>query len=145
MFLGKFAAQLDDSERLAVPAAFRADSIAGLFVMQGLDRNLMALTTAAFEAFYQHVRSLNLTDPLARLLLRLVLGSAHQVRLDEHGTFRIPSELAGFAHLTDRLTLVGQGDYFEIWSTEVWQTQESLMKDAASNANRFSALTVATR
>ena len=145
MFLGKFAAQLEDSERLALPATFKADSIAGLFVMQGLDRNLMALTTAAFEAFYQHVRSLNLTDPLARLLLRLVLGSAHQVRLDEDGSFSVPGELAGFAHLTDRLTLVGQGDYFEIWSTEVWQTQESLMKDVASNANRFSALTLATR
>lgn len=145
MFLGKHAARLDGQNRFTVPVAFMSGSQAGLVLMQGLDRNLMALTPHAFDAIYEQARSLNLTDPAARMLLRLVLGTAQPTRPDSQGALEVPAGLSHYAALRDELTLVGQGEMFEIWAAEIWQAQETLLQDANSNSMRFSSLNLATR
>ena len=43
---------------------------------QGFDRNVQVLTAGAFQQLYRQAASLNIADPLARLMLRLFLGSA---------------------------------------------------------------------
>jgi len=91
------------------------------------------------------VVSLNIADPLARILLRLILGTAHEVHLDKNGHLPIPDELKEFANLHEDVLVVGQGDYFEIWSADLWNNQETQLKDADTNSSRFSQLTVATR
>ncbi|MGA7606285.1 MAG: division/cell wall cluster transcriptional repressor MraZ, partial [Anaerolineales bacterium] len=57
----------------------------------------------------------------------------------------IPDELKEFANLNEDVLLVGQGDYFEIWSADLWNNQESQLRDADTNSDRFSRLNVATR
>ncbi len=89
--------------------------------------------------------SLNIADPLARLLLRLILGTAHELGLDADGQLTVPQELREFASLQKDILLVGQGEYFEIWASDLWDQQETQLRDAEANASRFSALTVATR
>jgi MraZ protein len=111
-------------------------------VTQGFDRNLQVLTNDAFQAIYRTVVSLNIANPLARLLLRLILGTAHELGVDANGQFTIPEELKQFANLQNDILLIGQGEYFEIWSPEAWGKQEAQIRDAESNADRFSALTI---
>ena len=41
--------------------------------------------------------------------------------------------------------LVGQGDYLEIWSPELWNVQAAELQDAETNAARFSMLSISTR
>lgn len=112
---------------------------------QGFDRNLQVLTAGAFREVYRKATSLNIADPLARLLLRLFLGSAVQFHTDLKGVVIVPNELKEFAHIGQDLLLVGQGDYFEIWAPELWSMQEAQLQDADANSSRFSALTVTTR
>jgi MraZ protein len=128
-----------------VPSAFRQDLAGGAYVTQGFDRNLQVLTTRAFQEISQRAMSLNMADPLARLLLRLILGTAHALETDTQGYLTIPDELKDFAGLQQEVLLVGQGTYFEIWAPDLWATQEAELRDAESNARRFSALTVATQ
>jgi MraZ protein len=145
LFLGKFSRTLDTKGRFSVPPAFRGPLAAGAYVTQGFDRNLQVLTTEAFQEIYRTVASLNIANPLARLLLRLILGSAHVSEVDSTGQLDIPEELKEFANLNGNVFLIGQGEYFEIWSPEAWDTQEAQIRDAESNAARFSALTITAR
>ncbi len=145
LFLGKYPCTLDKRNRFLAPPIFREQFPGGLYITQGFDRNLLVFRTSAFNEIYQRVTSLNITDPLSRLLLRLILGTAHELEMDGHGHVIVPDDLKGFASLANDILLIGQGDYFEIWAPESWAHQEVELSDAATNANRFSALMVATR
>ncbi len=142
MFLGKFSRTLDASSSFSLPPTFAGLLSTGAYLTQGFDRNLQVLSNAAFHEIYRTVASLNITNPLARLLLRLVLGSAQELRADANGQFTIPEELKQFANLQNDIFVIGQGEYFEIWAPELWGLQEAQLRDAETNASRFSALTV---
>jgi division/cell wall cluster transcriptional repressor MraZ len=111
---------------------------------QGFDRNLQVMTAGAFRQLYQKAAALNIADPLARLLLRLFLGNAVELP-QPTSSVAIPDSLREFAELHENVLLIGQGDYFEIWSPELWGQQETQLKDAEANASRFATLTLGTR
>jgi MraZ protein len=145
LFLGKFSRTLDHNSRFSVPSSFRGQLAAGAYVTQGFDRNLQVLTIDAFQEIYRTVVSLNIANPLARLLLRLILGTAQESGVDADGQLIIPEELKDFANLKNDIFVIGQGEYFEIWSPDLWGKQEAQLSDAETNASRFSELTVTTR
>ncbi len=145
MLLGKFSRTMNKQNRFALPPQFGAELAGGAYITQGFDRNLQVLSAGAFKEICSRVMALNIADPLARMLLRLILGNAHEFRTDEHDSVEIPEELREFAHLSQEVLLVGQGDYFEIWSPEFWASQEAELRDAETNARRFAALTIAIR
>ncbi len=145
MFLGKFSRTLDAKSRFSVPATFREQLNSGVYLTQGFDRNVQVLTTSAFQQIYRTVMSLNIANPLARLLLRLILGTAHESGVDDDGHITVPHDLKDFANLQEDVFLIGQGDYFEIWAPDLWDQQEAQVKDVETNSGRFSALTVTTR
>jgi MraZ protein len=145
LFLGKYSAAIDQEGRFVAPPAYRQQLLGGLYMLRGFDRNLLVFPQAPFENIYRSLTSQNIADPLARLLLRLLLGTAHELELDASGNLVIPAELQEFAELTPDLLLVGQGDYFEVWQPDLWRKQEIQLNDVGANSNRFSALLVATR
>ena len=145
MFLNQYRHSFDDKDRLTIPAKFRTLPEEGAYVVQGLDQNLMILPPAVFEIVYNRLMALNLTEPGARLLRRIILGNALPVVPDGAGRILLTDNLRTYAGLTNEVVFVGQGDYFEIWSPELWQEQENQINDAATNAQRFAALDLKTR
>jgi MraZ protein len=127
-----------------MPSAFKAELTGGAYMTQGFDRNLQVLTAGAFQELYRRTAALNTADPLARLLLRLFLGSAVEVP-QPRTNVAIPDNLKEYAGLQQNVLLIGQGDYFEIWSPDLWSEQESQLRDAEANASRFATLTLGTR
>ncbi len=145
MFLGQYQHSLDDKNRLTIPARFRELLSEGAFITQGFDRNLMVLTSSAFEQVYERLNAMNMADPAARLLRRLILGNAYQVEVDKAGRILLPQPLREFAALDGEAVIVGQGDYFEVWSLSAWQEQQQKLADAEANAQRFATLNLTTR
>jgi MraZ protein len=143
MFLGEFHHSFDDKSRLTVPSRFREDFSRGAFIIQGFDRNLMVLTPPAFDAIYSHVMEMNILDPQARLLRRHIIGKANQVDLDRSGRILISQELRAWAGLDADVIIVGQGNYFEIWKTELWQELDN--QSQVFDAERFKTLNLSTR
>ena len=88
---------------------------------------------------------MSMTDPSARLLRHIILGNALQVALDSAGRILISSNLREYANLQNDVVFVGQGDYFEIWSPDLWQDQQVQINDASTNAQRFATLDLKTR
>ncbi len=142
MFLGKHLCPLDSQHHLVIPQKLQGKLPGSLYISQGFDRNLWILSAVTFETIYRKVIALNLADPLARLLQRLILGSAQETVMNDLGQLLIPAELREFAGLQEKAYLIGVGDYVEIWSTELWNKQEAELKDAQKNSSRFSGLIV---
>ncbi len=139
MFLGQFAHNVDAKGRLTVPVRFRASLAAGAFVTQGFERNLMVYTTDSFERLAKRANVLSSTDPEARAVRRMIFGGATEVSLNSVGRILIPPFLREFAELKEEVTVVGVGEYFEIWSTQAWLKELASVTDAESNSRRFAA------
>jgi len=145
MFLNQYQHSFDDKGRLTIPSKFRELPAEGAFAVQGLDRNLMVLPPPVFQILYDRLMAMNLTDPTARLLRRIILGNALRVAPDSAGRILLSPNLKEYADLKENAVFVGQGDYFEIWSPELWKEQEIQASDAEANSQRFAALDLKTR
>jgi len=140
MFLGQFYHNLDEKGRLTVPVRYRDDlAPGGAYVMQGFDRNLIVLPAKKFDELSHRVSQMSITDSNTRLLRRMVFSTADQVSLDRAGRILIPQFLRQFAGLESNLVVVGMGDFFEIWSPEIWGEQSIILQEAQSNPDRFAA------
>lgn len=145
MFLGKYFCGLDKENGFIPPDGYKANIFAGVYITQGFDQNLWVLSHDAFQEIYKKLGTLNLTDPMARLLFRLLLGAATEAGVNEQGYLNIPDNLRNYALLEDKALLIGQGDYFEIWSPDLWEKQEDELRKMELNAERFSIFEITTR
>ncbi len=141
MFLGQFQHNLDDKGRLMIPARFRELLEGGAYITQGFDKCLMVLTEAYFKQVYERIEAMNLADPTARLLRRLILANAYPVEVDKVGRILVPQNLRTFLGVpSGELVVAGQGEYFEVWTPETWSEQMALLQDVEANNARFSTL-----
>lgn len=145
MFLGQFQHNLDDKGRLMIPARYRDLLAAGAFITQGFDRCLMVMTEAHFNEVYSLINSLNMADPSARQLRRMILSNAYQVEVDKVGRILIPQNLREFLGVANgELIVAGQGEYFEVWAPAGWRSQMDSLQDVEANAQRFATLNLST-
>jgi MraZ protein len=142
MFLGQYRHSLDDKGRMIVPARFREVLDGTIYLTQGFDQNLRVLPEAAFTAIYARVTEMSSTNPTARELRRLIFSTAQQVDIDSNGRILIPKYLRDVADLNEEAIVVGVGEALEIWSPEAWESQNQLLQDSDSNAERFAALDI---
>jgi MraZ protein len=140
MFLGQFQHNLDEKGRLMIPARFRELLAAGAFITQGFDRCLMVMTDVYFKQVYDRISAMNLADPMARLLRRLILSNAYPVEIDKVGRILLPQILRESILLDGEAILAGQGEYFEVWNPAEWNAQMAQLQDIETNNQRFATL-----
>ncbi|MDR3575929.1 MAG: division/cell wall cluster transcriptional repressor MraZ [Anaerolineaceae bacterium] len=140
MFLGQYEHIIDEKGRMTIPSRFRELLADGAYITQGFDQNLIVLTTSSFNSIYERVNQMSVTDPNARQLRRLMFSRADHVDFDKAGRILIPQFLRQANCLENGAMVVGVGNYFEIWSPELWKRQNDLLQDAESNNQRFAAL-----
>jgi len=139
-FLGTYEHSLDEKGRLTIPVRFRELLAGGAFITQGFDRCLMVSTAAYFEEVYQRLDAMNLAKPEVRMLRRQMLATAYTVETDKLGRILVPQSLRAFLDLKNEAFVVGQGDYFEIWTPELWKEQVAQFQDTEANAQRLATL-----
>jgi len=146
MFLGQFQHNLDEKGRLMIPAPFRQTLEGnGAYITQGFDRCLMVMTEEYFQQVYERINAMNLADPTARLLRRLILSNAYPAEVDKVGRILVPQILRGFAGLNGEAVVAGQGEYFEVWNPSDWKEQMIHIQNAEANNQRFSTLDLSSR
>lgn len=140
MFLGQYQHTLDEKGRLMIPARFRELLDGGAYISQGLDRCLMVMTAVYFKQVYDSLNAMNLADPNARLMRRMILANAYPIDIDKAGRVLVPQKLREFAGLNGEAVVAGQGEYFEVWTPSAWGEQEKQIQDTETNNNRFATL-----
>jgi len=140
MFLGHFQHNLDDKGRLMIPARFRELLVGGSFITQGFDKCLMVMTENYFKQVYDRIEAMNLADPTARLLRRLILSNAYPVEADKVGRILVPQNLRTFLQIESEAIVAGQGEYFEVWKPADWNEQMAQLQNVEANNARFATL-----
>jgi MraZ protein len=143
MLLGQYKLSLDDDNELVLPEAFQELFEDGAYVTRGFEQNLLLMNEKEFQELYKRVAGLNLADPVARLLHRLILGNATKIEISASGRICLPEDLLSIAGLEKEIVLVGQGDYCEAWAPANWEKQTTILLDTAANSARFAQLDLA--
>jgi MraZ protein len=145
MFYGQFEHTIDEKGRLTIPSRYREELSSDTLVLTtGFEHSLIVLTPEIFSIVSNQVRSKPITNPTSRQFRRYFFSHAQELEIDKTGRILLPAFLRETANLTDSAVLVGNGDYFELWSPENWQLQSDLLNDSDANEQRFSALDLTT-
>jgi MraZ protein len=140
MFLGQFQHNLDEKGRLMIPARYRELLAAGAYITQGFDKCLMVMTDVHFQEVYERINAMNMADPDARLLRRLILSNAYSVEIDRVGRILVPQNLRQVMGLDGEAIVAGQGEYFEVWAPADWNKQMDQLQEIETNNQRFATL-----
>jgi len=123
MFLGTYEHTLDAKGRLVMPAKFREKLQDGCVVTPGQEGCLTVWPPEAFQAQYDHIRSLPPTDREARMYRRTIFAGGADVNLDGQGRIPIPENLREWAGIVKDVTVTGSGDLIEVWAKEAWEVE----------------------
>lgn len=114
MFQGTTLITLDDKGRLALPKRARDEAAADGVIVAARhpDGCLVLYPPSAWAPKRDALLKLPFS---ARGFVRLVLGSAEELKVDRAGRVLIPAGLRELAGLEREAALVGWGDHFELW------------------------------
>ena len=126
MYIGEFHHQLDEKNRLRVPAKLRKKLGKGYIVTKGTNNCLFVFPREEFQSgLIDKFKNETLLNEDAKKPVRLVLSSAFEVEEDKQGRFVLPKSLKKYAFINKDLVFLGMGNYLEIWSKEKWNEYTS--------------------
>jgi transcriptional regulator MraZ len=140
-FRGITAVNLDAKGRFAIPTRYR-DTVQtdcpGPLVCTIDTENpcLLLYPLREWEQIESKLQGLSSFNTQTRRIQRLLIGHATEIEIDNHGRLLLPSILRGHAELGKVVMLVGQGNKFELWDEQRWQSsvQQWLVKDGEPEA-----------
>ncbi|MEG2310461.1 MAG: division/cell wall cluster transcriptional repressor MraZ [Clostridia bacterium] len=122
MLLGEFNHNLDDKGRVSIPSKFREDLGTSVILTKGLDNCLFAYSKDEWQIFEAKLKTLPLTNILARNFTRFFYSGATECDIDKQGRINIAQTLREYASLSKDIVIVGVSTRIEIWDKEKWLT-----------------------
>ena len=143
MFLGEYKYSIDDKKRLAVPTKFRQSLGQKAVITRGLDQCLFLYPVKEWEKLAKKLSQLPLSQSDARGFVRLMLGGAMEVAIDNMGRILVPDYLKDYASLEKKVVMVGLYDRVELWDETVFEKYRAKTELAAGDiAERLKELGV---
>jgi MraZ protein len=129
-FRGTFEFTLDAKNRLTVPAKFRAVLADGVVLARGSGTCAEIWPASDYEALT--ARALGDLNPLSREgkeLKRRLFASAFDTELDAAGRVMLPVKLIEHAGLGRDVSVLGAGEWLEVWDRATWLREDELSPD----------------
>ena len=124
MLLGEYEHNLDEKNRLTLPAKFRQAFGDGVVVTRGMDGCLFVYTRAGWERFVaDRLEGLDPFSREARQMSRFLFSGASEAELDRQGRIMLPPALIQHAKLGREVVVAGVRDHLEIWDRAAWREQ----------------------
>ena len=131
-FFGTFEHSIDERGRVAIPARYRHAFVDGGVLRVGPEGAVEMYTQSTFDEEVQRRlgaengnRSLD-----ARRIRRSFLSEVYAVELDKQGRILVPPQIREESQLSNRLLIIGCGDYLELWHPDEWAgEQEALVAE----------------
>lgn len=96
-------------------------------------RCLLVYPMVDWQKFEAQIVALPNAHPAARHYQRLYLGYAAEIDFDGSGRLLLTSELRDYAGIDRKVTLMGQGNKFEIWDTDRFEEQSEQWVEELNN------------
>ncbi len=130
MFRGVTSVNLDNKGRMAIPTRYRealARQCEGQLVLTVDSREscLLLYPLPNWEEIERKLVKLPSLNAHAQRLKRLLIGHATDVEMDGSGRILVAPPLREFAGLLKASMLIGQGNKFEVWAEDTWNTRRS--------------------
>jgi len=118
VFVGTFRHSVDEKNRLAIPAKWRAAARGAqeFYVLPLPENHLYVLPESAMDKMLDKVDDISIGQYERRDALRLIAGKAHGASCDSQGRILLTEELMRHAGIQNDAVLVGVLKGFEIWS-----------------------------
>jgi MraZ protein len=145
-FRGFFTHVLDDRKRLAVPSHFRSivdhESEGKLVLTPGYDHEISVYALKTWEKIEEsELLTLSMDRLQARRYRRHFTFGIKEDHLDAQGRILMPTFLLEHAGITKEVIIVGEIDYFTIWSPENYkrfsEEIEKTYSDDAESIEQF--------
>lgn len=145
MFQGINDLNLDAKGRMSLPARYREsiqESCSGsLVITVDVDRCLLIYPLPEWEVIQQKLMQLPSINKQVRRLQRLLLGHATECDVDGNNRILLPPPLRNFASLKKHAVLIGQGNKFELWDQDAWESmRERWLKEESKLSDISGAL-----
>ncbi len=123
VFRGLTAVNVDAKGRMALPRRCR-DQYEGewLVTIDPIDPCLLLYPLENWEKIEQKLIQLSSFNAENRRIQRLLVGHATEIMPDGQGRILVPPLLREYASVQKILMMVGQGNKFELWSEEKWES-----------------------
>jgi len=125
MFIGEYQHTVDQKGRLAIPVKFRSKLSEGVVITRGLDNCLFLYSKDEWQKVGKKFASLPLSQANPRSFMRLFLGGAMDLDIDQQGRIVLPEYLRKYANLGKDAVVVGLYNRLEIWDKKIWETYRS--------------------
>lgn len=115
MLGGEYQHNLDAKNRIFIPAKLREELGSTFVVAKSIrEKCLKVYSLSGWEAYIAPIRAQQ--RKLSEKAMRFLHSSLAQVSPDSQGRIVLPPELLEYAEIDRAVTVVGCGDYAEIWS-----------------------------
>ncbi|MGB0908542.1 MAG: division/cell wall cluster transcriptional repressor MraZ [Maricaulaceae bacterium] len=136
MFLATVTNNLDAKGRVSVPSEFRSvvagADFDGIIVWPSFDgAYLEGGGQALLEAYQSSLDQMDYYDEGRIALQRAIFAESRRLPFDSGGRVSLPKDLADYAGLNGRITFVGLGRKFEIWSPDAHEARSAKMRELA--------------
>ena len=118
VFVGEFRHEVDEKNRLAIPAKWRAaaSGTQEFYVLPLPGSHLYVLPESAMEKMLEKADDISIGEYERRNALRIIAGGGHATPVDKQGRILLTEKLRKHAGIQSDAVLVGALKGFEIWS-----------------------------
>ena len=126
VFVGTFRHSVDEKNRVAIPAKWRAAARGSkeFYVLPDPNSCLVVLTASAMGKMLERADDISIGEYQRRDVLRLIASRAHGTPCDRQGRIGLTEELLKHAGIEKEAVLAGALTRFEIWSPARWADVE---------------------
>ena len=145
MFKGIHNINLDAKGRLTIPTKYRntiSDQSNGNMVVtiDSEEKCLLLYPATVFSNIEKKINDLPSFTKNHRRIQRLIIGHAEDLELDSSGRILLSKPLRAVSEMSKKVTLIGQGDKFEIWSDDIWSNRVNKWRSEETDESSESVL-----
>ena len=145
MFKGIHNINLDGKGRLTIPTKYRntiSDQSGNNMVVtiDSEEKCLLLYPATIFSNIEKEINNLPSFTKNHRRIQRLIIGHAEDLELDSSGRILLPKPLRLVAEMSKKITLIGQGQKFEIWSDDIWNNKVNKWRSEETDESEESIL-----
>mgnify|MGYP001434344749 FL=1 len=145
MFKGIHNINLDGKGRLTIPTKYRntiTDQSNGSMVvtMDTEEKCLLLYPSTIWATIEKKINDLPSFSKNHRRIQRILIGHAEDLDIDSAGRILLSKPLRLAADMTKKITLIGQGQKFEIWNEDTWNTKVNNWRSEETDESEQSVL-----
>lgn len=140
--IGNFKNNLDEKNRVLIPAKLRVSNDGSFYISPGLDKALTLRSEKEYKTWSKSFLELPTNKKDVRKIQRAILGNTYKLKIDKIGRINIPPSLLEMSEIKQEIVFIGLGKRIEIFAVKVWDEfmktiGKGILEDSAENLEGF--------